>query len=289
MPAESIPKLAVEDWALMQARLAWCYEGSVRPENRRLRSERKHLCAWHVLAGAAVVRGGKKQWRAGPGQWLLAGPDGFEQEFSPEARIVSVNFRLEWASGESLVRSPLVFSGERYPELLKAGRVLARFIGREFPGTHLDLWRQGAELDEFFELQRLFSRWVQAYLRVVGAEGAAPVRARGVEPRVAATLRHLERHRWGEVFHEAGLAKELGISVSQLERLFSRRMGLTLRGFLKKRRVEAALAALADETAPVKSVAYELGFVSAAHFSTWLKKETGCSPRGHRAGRAKRA
>lgn len=271
----------------MQARLAWCYEGAVRPEHRRLRSERRHLCAWHVLEGSAEVRRGRWTWRAGAGQWLLAGPEAFEQEFSEGARIVSVNFRLEWPSGESLVGQPLVFAGDGRPALLEAARALARLIARRFPGAHVDLWRQSCELEDFFELQRVFSRWVSEYLKAAGAEGAAPVRLRGVDPRVATALRWLDGHAWAEPLREEVLAAELGVSAGHLERLFSRETGLTPRGYLHRRRVEAAVAALADATRPAKQVAYELGFVSAAHFSNWLKKATGRSPRGHRrAGEA---
>ena len=289
MKTEAAPtELTVEDWSLMQARLAWCYEGAVRPEHRRLRSERRHLCAWHVLAGSAEVRRGRWSWRAGAGEWLLAGPEPFDQEFSAGARIVSVNFRVEWPSGESLVDRPLVFAGTGHPALLAAARGLARSIARRFPGAHVDLWRQGCGLEGFFELQRVFSRWVSAYLKAVEAEGVAPVRLRGVDPRVAAALRRLDRHAWSEPLREAGLAEELGVSAAHLERLFARGTGATMRGYLRRRRVEAATEALADATRPVKQVAYELGFVSAAHFSNWLKKATGRSPREHRAASGER-
>lgn len=281
-PLPEIPLLTVEDWTLLQARLAWCYEGEVRPDNRRQRSDRRHLCAWYLLAGSVEVRRGRSSWRAGAGEWMLAGPEVFEQEFSADARIVSVNFRLEWPSGESLVGRPLVIAGGRHPELLRAGRALARFIARRFPEAHIELWRQSAGLDQFLELQQVFSRWVLVYLRAVSAEGVEPVRLRGVEPRVAAALRRLDRHVWTEPLREAELASELGISVGHLERVFSRAMGLTPRAYLRKRRVEAAVAALSDSTTPAKKVAYDLGFVSAAHFSNWLKRETGRSPRAHR-------
>lgn len=288
MPIDApMPRLTVEDWTLLQARLAWCYEGAVRPKNRRLRSDRHHLCAWHVIAGAVEVRQGRGAWRAGPGEWLLAGPEPFEQEFTTDARIVSVNFRLEWPSGESLVGRPLVFSGGRHPALLTTGRALAKLIARRFPeARHVDLWKQACGLEEFFELQGTFSRWVLAYLRAVLAEGVEPVRLRGMDTRVMAALRHLDQHHWSAPLREEVLAKGLGVSVGHLERLFSRETGLTPRAYLQKRRVDAAVAALADTTRPVKQTAYELGFVSAAHFSNWLKKATGRSPRGHRTARA---
>lgn len=277
-----IPRLTVEDWTLLQARLMWCYEGEVSAEYRRRRTERSHLSAWGVLAGTATARRGRKVWRAGAGEWLLAGPEGFEQEFSAEARIVSVNFRLEWPSGDALVGGPLVISADGAAELEKEAGRLVRFVGRTFPKARTELWQQAAGLEEFFGLQQVFSGWVVAYLRAVLAAGVVPVRMRGLEPRVREVLRRLDKRKLSEPFREKEVAEEAGLSAGHLDRLFGRDLGVTPRAYLQKRRLRAALEALADRTVPVKQVAFELGFGSASHFCHWVKKATGKSPRAHR-------
>lgn len=277
------PKLSVEDWGLLQARLLWCYEGEVETRFRRhAASLRRHLSAWWLLAGEVSVRRGRKRWRAVAGDWLLAGPEPFEQEFSSEARILSVNFLLEWPSGESLVRQPLVVKAAKHPELGEAGRALVRFQEEHFPAAHVDLRRARAGVEEFFALQQVFAGWVRAYLGAVLAEGVAPVRIRGEEPRVRDALRRLERQPWGAPLRDKELAAAVGLSAGHLERLFGRDVGLTPRAYRQKRRLDTALAALADRTVPVKQVAVELGFGSVSHFSHWLKKATGKSPRAHR-------
>lgn len=125
---------------------------------------------------------------------------------------------------------------------------------------------------------------MSAYLRAVLAAGVTPVSMRGTEPRVLDALRRLDRRAWSEPLREKELAAEVGLSAGHLDRLFGRDLGMTPRAYLQKRRLEAALAALADRTVPVKKVANDLGFGSASHFSHWLTKATGRSPRAHRAG-----
>lgn len=55
------------------------------------------------------------------------------QEFSPDARILSINFKLEWSSGDSLVDQILVIPAEANPALGKTARALLRVISRRFP------------------------------------------------------------------------------------------------------------------------------------------------------------
>lgn len=276
------PGPTMEDWTLLRSRLLWCYEGEVEAKFRRLAATRRHLSAWLLTAGEATVSRGRKRWSATAGRWMLAGPESFEQEFSPGARILSVNFVLEWPSGESLVEQPLVVDEVRYPELAREGRALARFVEKTFPGAYVDLWRARAGVEEFFGLQQRFAGWVRAYLGAVLAEGVSPVRMRGEEPRVREALRRLDRQPWGVPLRDRELAAAVGLSAGHLERLFGRDLGLTPRAYRQKRRLDTALAALADRTVPVKQVAAELGFGSVSHFSHWLKQATGKSPRAHR-------
>lgn len=277
-----IPRLTVQDWTLLQARLVWAYEGEVAAKNLRQRSARRHLAAWFIEEGEATVRMGGKRWTATEGRWLLAGPEHFDQEFSAGARIVSVNFLLEWPSGDSLVGEPLVLDGAEHPALLRAARALVKFVRKKFPRAHTELWRESAGLEEFFGLQDVFSTWVLAYLRAVLAAGVTPVRMRGTEPRVLDVLRRLDRQPWSAPFVEKELAGAVGLSAGHLDRLFMRDVGMTPRAYLQKRRREAALAALADPTVPVKQIAHELGFGSASHFSHWMRKNVGRSPRASR-------
>ena len=276
--------LTFEDWSFLHARLLWCYEGEVDTPNRRLFSQRNQLSAWWIQAGSVAVKRGGQTWTARAGEWIFCGPHPLHQEFSADARILSINFKLEWPSGDSLVDQTLVVPAEDHPALGKATRALVRFITRRFPRVGTALQPQPVELTAFFETQRHFAAWAQAYLKTLLAAGVVPARMAGLDPRVLAALRLLDRHDWRSPFREKQLAAGTGLSAGHLDRLFVQQLGLTPRAYLQKRRLESATATLADSTVPAKKIAYDLGFSSASHFTHWLRRATGKSPREVRRG-----
>lgn len=278
--------LTFEDWSFLHARLLWCYEGEVDAPNRRLFSQRNQLSAWWIQSGSVTVKRGRDTWIARTGEWIFCGPHPMHQEFSPDARILSINFKLEWPSGDSLVDQIIVVPAEAHPALGKAARALLRFISRRFPRIGTALPPQPMELTDFFETQQLFSAWAQAYLKTLLAAGIVPARMGGLDSRVLDALRQLDRHDWRSPFREKNLAASTGLSAGHLDRLFVQQLGLTPRAYLQKRRLESATATLADSAVPAKKIAYDLGFSSASHFTHWLRRATGKSPRQVRAGTA---
>lgn len=279
-PSSPTPlRLTVEEWSRVHARLVWAYEGEVDPGYRRASVRRRHLSAWWMQRGSAEARdrsGGVHVARAG--EWLLSGPEIVAQEFSEDARILSVNFRLQWPSGEALLRGPLVLEADHHPALGRAGRGLVRFVRAKFPGVRTDLWVTPTDPSGYFGLERFFAAWVEACLRAVVAAGAAPSRTTGLDPRVRAALRELDAWPWSRPFREHELAARAGLSAGHLDRLFVSDCGLTPRAYWQRRRLESACAALADPATPVKHVAADLGFASSAHFCRWFKKASGHTP-----------
>lgn len=281
---ESAAALTFEDWSFLHARLLWCYEGEVDAPNRRLFSRRNQLSAWWIQSGSVTVKRGRDTWIARAGEWIFCGPHPMHQDFSPDARILSINFKLEWPSGDSLVDQILIVPAGAHPALGKAARALVRFITRRFPRIGTALQPQPVELTAFFETQQLFAGWVRIYLKTLLAAGVVPARMSGLDPRVLDALRQLDRHDWRTPFREKNLALGTGIGAGHLDRLFVQQLGLTPRAYLQKRRLESATATLAGSTVPAKKIAYDLGFSSASHFTHWLRRATGKSPSEVRKG-----
>jgi AraC-like DNA-binding protein len=278
-------KLTVEDWSSLHARLLWCYQGVIAPSNRKETTRDRRLTAWWMQAGMVTVKSRGRSVTAGAGEWLFSGPEPREQSFTAKARLLSLNFQLEWPSGDSLVEPFLAVSSGENPALGEAAKPLVALLRREFPGVRVDLWGLSASPTVFFRLQQFFSAWVLAYLETVLASGVLPARMNGVDPRVQTALRNLDRHSWDRRFCEDELAREVGLSVGHLDRLFVQQMGATPRGYLQKRRLEAARAMLREPLMAIKEVAYELGFSSPAHFCHWFRQAAGCSPRGYRSAK----
>jgi AraC-like DNA-binding protein len=136
-----------------------------------------------------------------------------------------------------------------------------------------------ATLGEHLQLQALFARWLDAAVAALTAQGLVPSRMGRIDPRLLKAVRALERRVLPAPFAERELAKEVGLSVSQFARLFTRQFGLGPREFFERRRYEHAVAALQSSPQTIKEIAYDLGFSSLPHFSAWFRRRHGVPPR----------
>jgi AraC-like DNA-binding protein len=95
-------------------------------------------------------------------------------------------------------------------------------------------------------------------------------------------VRIIERKGLATTISERALAEEVGLSISQLARLFQRQFGVSARAYGEKQRHEHALAALQGSPQTIKEIAFRLGFSSLPHFSAWFRRRHGISPRAMR-------
>jgi transcriptional regulator GlxA family with amidase domain len=79
------------------------------------------------------------------------------------------------------------------------------------------------------------------------------------------------------------LARYVGLSRRQLERLFRKHLGRTPAQYYLELRLERARHLLYQTTMPIMNVAFATGFVSASHFSTCYRHLYGKTPRAERA------
>ena len=82
------------------------------------------------------------------------------------------------------------------------------------------------------------------------------------------------------------LARYVGLSRRQLERLFRKHLGRTPAQYYLELRLERARHLLYQTSMPVMNVAFACGFVSASHFSTCYRQMYGKTPRAERIGLA---
>lgn len=83
------------------------------------------------------------------------------------------------------------------------------------------------------------------------------------------------------------LALFCGLSPHHFIRKFGRSTGTSLHRFVTRRRIQAALAAMADPATPLARLALDLGFASQSHFTRLFGEMTGMTParcRRHVAG-----
>ncbi len=107
----------------------------------------------------------------------------------------------------------------------------------------------------------------------------------GPRPSIGQRLRrHIEENLHRDDLTPLTIARELGVSRSQLYRQFESVGGV--RTYIRRRRLRRSLSALCDPRHPdrrIGEIAYDAGFADEAHFSRLFRQRFGISPREARA------
>jgi len=82
---------------------------------------------------------------------------------------------------------------------------------------------------------------------------------------------------------DAELSALVHMSPYHFARLFKRSTGVPPHRFLVRRRIDAARALLAAQTAPIAEIAQLVGFRTPSHFTTTFRRVTGMTPSAYRS------
>lgn len=274
----------LQNWGDLRVRLIWAYDGSPTPYARCVIPS-SPFAAWFIRKGSVTLTYGQARTVYCEGCWVF--PQGREgwQEFKAGSEILSIRFSAEWPNGQPLFdrsRTVTFSESEGGPEMLRIGARLARFVQRKFPGVKSELrWMSGSP-GLYFDLLRLFHGWMHAYTDVMERRGFTPIVAGKIDDRVREAVHLMESQSLNAPLRVGDLVAKLGLSISQLNRLFVRDIGKTPAEYWEERRVATARQALQESRLSIKTVAYDLGFSSLPHFSKWVKKKIGKSPRAVR-------
>lgn len=78
------------------------------------------------------------------------------------------------------------------------------------------------------------------------------------------------------------LARDVGLGPSRLEHLFKKEAQVSIREFVRERRLAAAAALLVSTEERISTISYEVGFQDVPNFNHAFKKRFGVSPRQYR-------
>jgi AraC family transcriptional regulator len=78
------------------------------------------------------------------------------------------------------------------------------------------------------------------------------------------------------------LARECGVSVRHLSRMFIEATGVTPAVYVANVRIQKAKTALTDGVMPIKQIAHNCGFRSVSAFTAAFRRETGVTPGNYR-------
>jgi AraC-like DNA-binding protein len=269
----------------VEARLIWANKKVVEPRHLQLTSKGEAFTVcWLVVRGHVRVLQKDHDVRAGKGVWMFPAAGPFTQDFSSGARILSIRFDLALRGGTSLFLrpQPRTLPSARAPELEKSAR---RLIDLLDPWAGLQTFqtaRPDIPFAAHLRIDAAFRDWLSDYVGVMQMLKEVTARTPGHSPILQRALTLLEEHPMKEPFSVTSLANLCGVSVNHLIRIFHTSMGSTPRRVYERRRLRLAHQFLSESSVPLKEIAFDLGFSSPPHFSTWFKRREGCSPRAWR-------
>ena len=93
----------------------------------------------------------------------------------------------------------------------------------------------------------------------------------------------LLEERWWSGVRVADLADHVGLGASRLEHLFKQEARISIRDFIRERRLAAAAELLAHSLERISVISFRVGFQHVANFNHAFKKRFGVSPGEYRA------
>jgi AraC-like DNA-binding protein len=175
--------------------------------------------------------------------------------------------------------SPLATLRTRLLELMLACGEAARSTGLT---EHVVTRWADHRLRQFwraYSLPLLASTAVECLVELTGTVAAATSTDL---PRAVAGAKSLLAATWNENYPAAYVAREVGVSVGQLSRLFRRAMGCSIPQYRNRIRIERAAELLRTTDKSVTTVALDCGFTNLTHFHRVFSRVHGRSPREYR-------
>lgn len=264
--------LPFERWRMFRSQLLWAYEKTFDRFDEPYISF--PIAAWRILEGEIELRGDDGSREVYPeGHWAFPRAGAGRLHFAPKTRIVSIRFKAEWFHGVSIFsrEETITFPAESKGCLLNpAAQGLVQYI-RDLSGADRSGTPISGDFDEFLKLGPAFSQWILAYYETLAQHGARFQSLEGLTDKVHLALEFMEHRPFSRHLHTAEIAAHVGISVSQLNKLFVQEVGMTPSMIWNRRKLTRAKEELSHGVDSIKAIAYHLGYSSPAHFSHWFR------------------
>lgn len=287
--SDSDRKLMHSDWQKLNAKLLWCYEDYVNQGEEVTAQilkfrEHRNNGAWLIRSGWARVQHENTVVTAEPGQWLIPKPCQRIQSFAADTKILSIGFQAEWPNDKRLFDSGLsaVLDGRDFPGMEETARHIVKAVN-DTGNRHWSLHWKSVPFKEYTIIQARFHEWIlELYdaLEATDARAELPISRDG---RVNRIIRILQDRSTDQPLDLETLARRVGLSVSQMNRVFKKTMGTTPAKYHNELVFTHACSLLKMPELNIQEVAGHCGFDYLSHFSLWFKKRAGISPRAFRS------
>jgi AraC-like DNA-binding protein len=283
----------------------WATERLIEEDFRSGPLNARDIVAWYMREGSVVIDNGSEILTGRTGQWIFPGEGHPWLEFSRDAVVLSLRFRISFSQGFTPFPVPgtIVVSGSQEAVLLECAEALKKhhqrdytaFLQREQPGRTefsqlemMSFYEHGrpipfsGSLIEWYDFQAVLHLWVAAYLHYMEEAFGPLKRSDMMDPRLDRAVQFMQRTAADRRPSLEEIARASGLSQAHLARLFRQDLGTTPRRYLEKLRFAHACRELAANRYSCKEIAASLGFPSDTAFSSWFSRLAGKPPRRYR-------
>ena len=274
----------LSQWSRFRCKLLWAYDNPLV----RKRWEWPYICsptaAWLIRSGSVKLkfRDGVEHYTSGT--WVFPKEEDAIQTFEEGTHLLSIRFQAEWDYAVpvlSRARS-VAFPQEEAPRLARDAGALVDFVARHFPEAKASSYVLRGDFGFYLELQPILMQWISSYYATLTQRGVPMHNLEVLDERVISALQSIETRPLQVPLHTNDLAEWAGCSVSQLNKLFVKQIGMTPAAFWTRRKLAISRAELRKGRLSIKMISFSIGFGSGEHFSNWFKKHTGLTPREFR-------
>ena len=283
-PEAALLRLPAEVWRGVRNEWLWVYRGAVPRCGEWSAEIPVPAGVFFVERGQARIHAGGREIIVTPGHAFFSAPGQRRQWFAPGTFLLSAGFRSQWPDGTPLFRAGLDMAAKA-PALRRATQRLFRQIhgGAKAVG-YLDARKPPPQaLGDWAMHEAAFQTWFLVFIDTMRSLGIHPeARAGSSRRRVGQLVAWLSSRPLQQA--APSLPPDFPLGRRRADQLLQQHLGLGLRAYVERRRLEAARQRIAADEGSLKETAFALGFRHASHFTAWFRRHTGVSPSAYRAG-----
>lgn len=287
----SMPDLTIQTpastWRGLRFEWLWVYRAAAASPGRWTQPNEVPCGVFFVEKGYVELEAAGRRQRVEVGEAYFSAPGLRRHYFRPGTRLLSVGFRAQRPDGLSVFGKNLNRCLPAAETAALRAATLRLYASVHGPTSAIGYRRsvapRPATLAARAAHEGAFFAWLAAYAHTLAAAGLGADLGQSGNRRLEGILAVLDEVPMGQRLAYPALAKRTGYGRRRLDQLMQAGLGLTMKGYLDRRRLESARRWLREGERPLKEIALSLGFRQPSHFTAWFRAGAGRTPSGYRA------
>lgn len=277
-------ELPAEVWRSLRNEWLWVYRAPVPLFDEWSAEIPVPAGVFFVERGEVRIQADGKEMVVSRGHAFFSAPGLRRQWFAKKTHLLSVGFRSQWPDGTPLFRSGLNLAAKAPQLRLATVELFRRVHSRRKTVSYRDATNaEFHDVAHWAEREAAFASWFAVFIATIQQFGIRPEpRAGTSRRRVDQLIAWLNSRPLDQI--TPTLPSDFPLGMRRAEQLLQQSVGLGLRVFLERRRLDAARELIASAQGTLKEIAFTLGFRHASHFTAWFRRHSGLSPSAYRAG-----